>query len=395
MALSDMWTSQDSQQNQGMGETPWWQTGNNTGAGIQSVPGAFYNPITRSASQGLPTALPNQTRTGTMDQAQQFDAGGIDRSVAQYNPNDSARLWGGVTNTANPYQGATVDPALQAQILAGDRGGINHGLSAFIGGYNPNTLFNNHYDAEGMQHPSDVAEQRGQWQNIANLAQGLGINPSSYGSRQDMYNDLQNRTNDYYTVGGLTQATAGRANGNLAQRALYQFNPNTGTLDAASRPVNYVDSADHGFIGREGIQALSMVLPAFGGWAGMLGNGTAGTLSAGGGLGLTSGLGSTIGTGATNALINAGAGALMNGSGGQGFLSSLLSQGMGAGVNSAMGGNGLSNLFNTSNAGAQLMTNPMANYMNGIRTVGLGGSPLGQGIGLANTANSLANLFRS
>jgi len=400
MPLSDLWTSPDSQtgsyNNQPQSIASWWQTGNNTGAGLQSVPGAFYSPIARQAFTGLPDALPNQTRVGTMDQAQQFDAGGVDRGVAQYNPNDYSRLWGGSSYQVNPFQGAGLDTALQAQILAGDRGGINHGLSAFVGGLNPNTLFNSNYNSEGYEHPSDTAERNAQWQNIANLAQGLGIDPRSYGSKEAMYNDLQNRTNDYYTVGGLTQATAGKAGGNLAQRTLYKFNPNGGTLDAVTRPVNYVDSnSDKGFIGREGLTALSMMMPMFGGWAGALGNGVSGTLSAGGGLGLTSGLAGTIGTGATNLLTNAAMNSLVNGGGVQGLLGGLGQGLIGAGVNSLAGGNGLSNLFNTAGAGQVMNVNPMTYYTQGLSRLGLGGSPLGQGIQAANGLRTLANLFRS
>lgn len=396
MDLSYLWTSQDSQAPQGASSTPWWQTGNNTGAGIQSVPGAFYSPIARTAFNGLPNALPNQTRVGTMDQAQQFDAGGVDRGIAQYNPNDVSRLWGGSSYQVNPLQGYNLDPALQAQILAGDRGGINHGLSAFVGGLNPNTLFRPNYNSEGYEHPSDTAERNAQWQNISNLAQGLGIDPRSFGTKENMYNQMQRLTNDYYTVGGLTQATAGKANGDLAQRTLYRFNPQTGTLDAASRPVNYVDSnSDKGFIGRESLQALSMMLPAFGGWAGMLGNGVSGTLTAGGGLGLTSGLAGTIGTGATNLLTNAAMNSLVNGSGVQGLLGAAGQGLVGAGLNSAMGGSGLSNLFNTANAGQVMNVNPMTYYTQGLSRLGLGGSPLGQGIQAANGLRTLANLFRS
>jgi hypothetical protein len=230
---------------------------------------------------------------------------------------------------------------------------------------------------------------------MASIASGLGAQAGQFSSIGDMYNQLQRGLNDYYTVGGLTPAATAK-NADMGQRALYRFNPEGGTLDAMTRPVNYSNrNDDKALIGRESLTALSMALPMFGGWAGMLGSGTAGTLSAGSGLGLTTGLGSAIGTGATNALVNAGMGALTSGSGGQGFLQGLASQGLGAGIGSLTGSaNNLGSMFNTAGAGTSAL-NPMGYFNNALRSAGLGGSPIGQGTQLAGGLGRLANLWSS
>lgn len=96
--------------------------------------------------------------------------------------------------------------------------------------------------------------------------------------------------------------------------------------------------------GAELLSALSMVMPAFGGWAGLLGNGVQGTLTAGGGLGLTSGLGSVIGNGLANTLVNTGVQSALGG--GVNPTNLLAGLGMSA-AGSIASGQGLGNMFNT------------------------------------------------
>lgn len=315
--------------------------------------------------------------------------------------------WLGMGGAAAPgqmraasYNPGQMDRQLGTTVTAGHAGGIDRGAAAFLGtGFNPWNREINH-QGEMVSNPN---------QNLADLfntARGLGMDTSKYsnelggvdirGNRtgsgapnaMDLYSDLNNHTKDYLSVGGLSSGWSG-GGPSSASRTIYK--DVGGQLLPVTRPMFRTETKDNGFIGREGIAGLSMMLPAFGGWAGILGQGAAGTLTAGGGLGLTTPLASTIGTGATNALVNAGIAGL--GGGARGALGSLTMQGLGAGASQLTGGNGLSNLFNTASAGNTLNVNPMSYYQGAMRSAGLGGSPLGQGMQAMNGIRSLSNLF--
>lgn len=302
--------------------------------------------------------------------------------------------------TANP---GSMDSMLGATLSAGHAGNIDRGAAAFLGaGYNP--------WAKEITNSGDYVSNPNQpLSALYDTARGLGMDTSKYstelggvdmrGNRLtgssgqpdavDLYNDLNNYARDYVSVGGLSNGWAGGP-ANNSSRTIYK--DVGGKLLPTTRPMFHMDNVDNGLISRDAIQGMSLMLPAFGGWAGMLGNGAAGTLTANGGLGLTSGLSGTIGTGATNALVNAGMNGLINGNM-QGALGGLLQTGAGAGLSSITGGSGLSNLFNTAGASSALNINPMSYYTSALRSSGLGGSPLGQGIQGLQGIRSLANLF--
>lgn len=307
--------------------------------------------------------------------------GGVNTAFQQQRGRDSlSSMWD--NNQKQFYSGLAPNPVLQSMANyrngSGGEFGMNHGVDAFLGGYT-NGEFGGGYTVNPGMDQQTVNEGAGGINALRQLGlqtgfQDVGKYADTDMGKRALYDDLNSYLKDYWGVSGKDpQASYGDK---AATRALYK-DDGTGNLQAVSNPRVYGKAPkDNGFIGKESLTALSLALPMFGGWAGMLGQGAAGTLSAGQGLGLTSSLGSTIGTGAANALVNAGMGTLMNGGGGQGFLQSLLTQGLGAGVNSAMGGSGLSNMFNTANPGASTF-NPMQAFQQGLGRIGLAGSPVG------------------
>lgn len=383
MALSDLWTSQDSQ-------GPTYGPMN-----LGQARGPYYDSIYNMQFNGaLPDVLPNAGQNVGKNMAPNYTLGGINTAMTNAYDTDS---FGNVRQ--RPMQGnfqQAPDEALRQTIQSANSGMINRGVGAFLGGgFQPWSLGSSPgMDGSSANYQSDAAQQ---WQQLGQLATGLGFDTSGYNTStlRDLYNDMNDYTKDYYGVSGLASGWGPSQSGDMAARTLYK-DDGTGTLRAVSQPRFYRNmNDDKAFIGRDSLTALSMVLPAFGGWAGLLGQGTAGTLSAGSGLGLTTGLGSTIGTGAANALVNAGMGALTNGSGGQGFLSGLFTQGLGAGLGSLTGGsNNLGSLFNTANAGSSAL-NPMGYFNTNMRNLGLGGSPLGTATQIPGGISRLQQLWGS
>lgn len=216
-----------------------------------------------------------------------------------------------------------------------------------------------------------------------------GLNTPRTSGLGQLYNDMNaGELGRYSTIGGLStgwgedQDPAHRQ----AARTIYRDN-GQGSLQPVHNSNFYHAEENPGWVRGEGadtISALSMMMPAFGGWAGVLGNGAAGSLSAGSGLGLTSGLSSAIGTGATNALVGAGVSGLTGG-GWRGALNSLVGSGIGAGVNSAMGGNGLSGMFDTAGSGAATPFSALGNF-GGLSNRFLGASQDGQLFNAASRA---------
>ncbi len=302
------------------------------------------------------------------------------------------------------------DPALQATIQSMGAGGIDRGVAAFLGGaYSP-------FSTNGAGYGDDATGGMGttttDFNSLINLAHQVGYDTSKYNLDPNqtnpaandpratrngdmgingLYDDMNQYLSNYYGVGGLSSGWDGSKSPLSAAHTLYQ-DVGGGNLVAASQPVHYQATPNQGWLksdqGRDMLSAASIVMPAFGGWAGLLGQGTAGTLSAGSGLGLTTGLSGAIGTGATNALVNAGINSALQGTGSQGFLGSLAGSLGGAAGNSLFGnGNGLSSLFSTANAGASPL-NPMSYMNNAMNYTGLSNSPLGLAQGLFGAMGS-------
>lgn len=333
---------------------------------------------------------------------------GLNGALPGINPQSNAPTYN-TTGIADYFAGnragaMTMDPMLQAAIKNGNSGSLTRGVQAFLGNtYNPG-----HYEQNGAE--STYVDNS---QPLFGLAHDLGFNMSNYRpaannqandfwamrgiadpqggtSTNQLMNQLNDYTKDYYGVSGMSSGWDGGKNGYRgAASTLYKDN-GQGQLQAASLPQMFKAKENSGFFkqeaGRELLTALSMVMPAFGGAAGLLGQGAAGTLSAGSGLGATSGLASAIGTGATNALVNAGSNYLLSGGRGGigGILGSLGGAGLSAAGNSLMGNaGGLSDFFNTANAGSMgSVYNPMQGLNQMMSSTGLSNSPLGGLAGL-------------
>lgn len=350
-----------------------------TPTGRDPYSAGLVNPIYDLPYTGsLPTVNPNSSATP-------LSLGGVNTAF------QSQRQRGnGVMDMRAPinqqfYSGLGLDPTLAA--MSGYRNGshagefrMNHGVDAFLGGYGDAEFGGGYTTNPGMDGEVIRGGAGGGIDALRRLAAQTGFTDAgryadSEQGKRALFDDMNNHLRDYWGVSGKDpNASYGDR---AATRTLYRDN-GSGQLQAVSNPRVYGKApSDNGFIGRESLTALSMALPMFGGWAGMLGQGAAGTLSAGSGLGLTTGIGSAIGTGATNALLNAGMGALTSGTGGRGFLTGLLGQGINAGIGSLTGGpNNLGNMFNTTNPGASSF-NPMSAFRENLGRIGLGNSPVG------------------
>lgn len=375
-----------------LGVQPQWQN-----PGLSGGASPFYSSNYNQQYNGaLPDFVQGAGGAPSKNLAPSYSTNGLNLNLTQVA--DPRQLGFAKPRQYSPGSYGT-DPALNMTINAAGSGGMSRGVQAFLGqGFQPWAVGS----SPGMDGSSAGYENDAnlQWQQLENLGRGIGFDTSGYGTQnkplEQMFNDMNNYTKDYYGVAGLQGwggNQQGKAGQNSGARTLYK-DDGQGQLRPVSDPVFYHNvNDDKGFIGKESLAAMSLALPMFGGWAGMLGAGTGGTLSAGSGLGLTTGLSGAIGSGATNALVNAGMGALTSGSGGKGFLGSLAGSLMGAGMGSVTGSsNNLSNLFNTTNPGASTL-NPMGYFNNGLKNIGLGGSPLGQATQLAGGARTLSNLF--
>lgn len=353
------------------------------------------NPIYDFAYTG---ALP---QVDSNSKANQLGLGGVNTAFQTQRGQDYlGSMWQG-NKPQQFYSGLAPNPTLSSMANyrngSGGEFGMNHGVDAFLGGYTNAEFGGGRMSNPGMD-GEVIRDGAGGINALRQLALQTGFQDANKYADSDqgkraLYDDMNNYLKDYWGVSGKDPLA--KYGDKAATRALYK-DDGAGNLQAVSNPRVYGKAPkDNGFIGKESLTALSLALPMFGGWAGMLGSGTAGTLSANAGLGLTSSLGSTIGTGAANALVNAGMGSLMNGSGGQGFLSNLLTQGLGAGVGSLTGGaNNLGSMFNTANAGASAL-NPMGYFQSGLGQIGLGGSPIGMAARAPGWASSLSRLFSS
>lgn len=326
-----------------------------------------------------------------------YDASGmsnINNPIAQQRAN-VARALGITPQDSLGLDFDTAPQELQDFLRHEGMGQVARGVNAFMGSHgNDNTMTYNPVTTTRGQDGETI--QSANSAPLMNLARQLGYempqgyDPGDIQQTQSLYNSMNNSLSDIYSIYGINKDAARMTGKDRAStQTLYQHQGNS--LNPIS-PSNLSIAPDKGgspWQEPEFLSALSVILPAFGGWAGILGQGTAGTLTASGGLGLTGGLSSTIGTGLTNAAVNAGMNSMLTGSGIKGFGTSMLGSMAGAGVNSLMGGSGLSGMFDTSNASAPLPNNPMGAFRGGLGGIGLGGSALGmgmQGLGLANSA---------
>lgn len=297
--------------------------------------------------------------------------------------------------------GNAQDSTLASMLSDQTYGRANAGIAAFLGdGYRLNN-WDGQYGGDGQ---STAPASGFNLDPILQLGQQVGFDTSPYnfdqnnqGNRSNgieaYYADLNNALKDYTSVQGLSSWT-GNSNPMAASRTMYQRQGDQ--LIPVTAPQEYIQQKggawnnmkDTGFI-----SALSMLMPAFGGWGGIAGSGTAGTLTAGGGLGLTNGLAGTIGAGATNLAVNAGMNSLISGSGLKGFGANLAGGLANAGLSSATGGKGLSGLFDTSTAGQSLAQNPMGNFGSAINSSGLGQSVFGNAYQALGAGSKLGQLF--
>lgn len=292
--------------------------------------------------------------------------------------------------------GNIADPTLNAMMNTAGHGRARSGVQAFLG-----DNYNLTQQAQGSDDPTNLTYNT---QPLLNLAQQTGFDTSRYtldpsqqrinGQRnasgiEALYADLNNQLKDYASIQGISN-WQGRSDPRAATHTIYRREGDR--LNAVSPTMEYRQRETGGGLLQdpEFMAAMSVAMPAFGGWGGILGQGTAGTLTAGSGLGLTTGLGSVVGGGAANAITNAAMNAALGGGGGRGFLGSLAGSALGAAGQSLTGGSGgLGSMFDTSTAGVSQL-NPMGYYNSALRGTG---NPLGQLTGLIGAGRGLANLY--
>lgn len=228
------------------------------------------------------------------------------------------------------------DEALRQTLTSGRAGSFDRGAAAFLGAGAQPWQSPGETESGGITDHGWVRDRDKQIDQLFQTAAGLGMNtngysrdvgPSSMGGERTsndiraLYDDLNQHTKDYYGVSGMSSGWDGSSNPRSASRTLYR-NVN-GTLLPASNPQHYVAPRTGGWArqNQDVLTAVSMMLPMFGGFAGLAGTIPAEMVGAGGGLGLTSGL-SGAGLTAANAGVNA-LGAAAMGGGAQGALGSL------------------------------------------------------------------------
>lgn len=268
-----------------------------------------------------------------------------------------------------PPNSGTIDPMLGLALTAGDSGSMSRGALAFLGqGFNPWTM-----EMGGPEGEQIVPAHRdGQIKQLFELAEQLGIDTSNYsrepgtlgirGERvrglnnvMDLYDRVNDLTRDYVSVGGLSSGWSGGGPSAVARTIYKEVD---GKLLPVTRPQFHTRQTNNGFISRDAIAGMSLMLPAVGGWAGILGQGGAGTLNAGAGLGLTS---------------------------------SLPASAVNIGVNTLLSGrfNPMS-LLGLVGGGSSPYQSPMTSFQGALGSTGLGRSELGRGTSLVRLLGALA-----
>lgn len=296
-----------------------------------------------------------------------YSSGGLTQAVAS-----PYRQVGGIVrpDTGRPSTNpGSVDPSLAMTMRAGAGGDISRGAAAFMGaGANPWAM--EWGNAEGEYRPGAAALD--QQRHLLQVAQGLGIDTRQYdegpggmdirGNRlgtpgrtlRDLWDKINTEFSDIVSVGGLSQGWSGGP-ANTTARTMYA--ERDGRLLPIEQPRFHGARSNNGFISRDAIAGLSLMLPMVGGWAGILGQGGAGTLNAGAGLGLTS---------------------------------SLPASAVNIGVNTLLSGrfNPMS-LLGLVGGGGQYQS-PMTSFQGALGSTGLGRSELGRGTALVRLLGSLA-----
>lgn len=314
--------------------------------------------------------------------------------LPQYQTNTSPSASQAPTYDLNTLYG---NQALNSTIGSGGAGYLMNGLEAFMPrGWSTPQLTSDSGDRSNMQITSGGTFANGPgnaMSDISSLAGALGMNTSGYdlsspqsqksimdpmarpggiGASQNnlasLYNSMEDSLKNYYAIGGMSSGWDGSGQPRSASQSLY-YNDNN-VLRPVTDPNQYTaPEKKGGWMQNDGadlMSALSMVMPAFGGWAGILGNGVGGTLSAGSGLGLTGSLGSVIGNGAANLAVNTGVNSALNG----GFSPTSFAANLG--MNAAgglMNGGGLSSMFPSQNIGADSYSN-----LGSLMSTGIGSS---------------------
>lgn len=208
------------------------------------------------------------------------------------------------------------------------------------------------------------------------------------GNFQDLVRDMNKDLSNFVRLRGASAGYDGRGNARSTSEALYYIKPD-GTYVPVSPPRRGSKPEHRGWAredGAEFIRGVSMLLPAVGGWAGLLGQGTAGTVT-----GLTGGLGLT--TGVPSAIVNAGMSALLGG-GTNGLLSGLGGYlgGLGAGalglppgLGSQVGRLATNYLLSQGGSGGS-----SGNGLQGLISGALGGAGTGTVGGLGGGANGVS-----
>jgi hypothetical protein len=329
--------------------------------------------LNRTAMSGMPRGLPEPLTAGgpgywaDRNNAPVYSSSGLAHVAdTPYIGQRGAINPATIPRAFAPTNPGSVDPMLGMALMAGGDGGMSRGAQAFLGqAFNPWAREDQGIDGTGA--PRDQGAQINQ---LFALADQLGIDTSGYsrsvggmgirGERSGtndamaLYDEVNKRTRDYVSVGGLAQGWAGGGANNSARTIYKEVD---GQLLPVTRPTFRQRRTNNGFISREAITAMSLMLPAVGGWAGILGQGGAGTLNAGTGLGLTSSLPASAVNMGVNTLI-------------QGRINPM-------------------SLLSLAGGGGQFQT-PMSSFQGTLGTTGLGRTEFGRGTSLIRLLGSLA-----
>lgn len=291
-----------------------------------------------------------------------------------------------VYSTSGVTNSGPMDSALKDTLTSNGQGSISGGVGAFMGGGFQPIDNENIGSVNGGNTYLNNGKALASLSNTFGLGGTSGINTNPYANdptedqTNQLYNQLQGQLSNYYNIGGLSQGWDGSSNA-MSDRSTMYMNNGQGSLIPVSGSQSVAPSVNNGYMkseaGQQLLSALSVVAPAFGGAAGIIGEGAAGTVEgAGGGLGLTSGLGSYIGNGAASALGNAAVSGVTGGL--PGAVGSLVGSAGNAALGSMMGGaTTLGSMFGAGGVVPGSTLNPMASFSSGLNGIGLGGSPLG------------------
>lgn len=244
---------------------------------------------------GLPQPLANPS-------APSFSAGGLNRNVAS-----PYRQTGGIVlpfqeTAANPGE---LDEGLRTTMQAGHQGWMDRGANAFLGGgFNPWAMEYGGPEGQMIAPSSRDAEVN----NLFEIAGQLGLDTSKYskdlghmgmrGERSgemdamQLYDDLNDYTKDYVSVGGLSNGWSGGPD-NTVSRTIYK--EVDGRLVPVTEPKFHGRQSNNGFFDKEFMGMMSTVgLAALGG--ALAAPAAAGSSAAGSAAGGTAA--STAGTGA-------------------------------------------------------------------------------------------------